>query len=51
MKGMSRTLLALIFTVLSLFLLMMTDRYDQARVSELGARFALHSLTSSDPRP
>jgi len=52
MKGISSTLLALIFAAFSLFSLMTANRTweespvplgeNQARVSDLGLRFALH---------
>ena len=54
MKGMSSTLLVLIFAVLSLFLLMLADRPSeespgrQASVSEAGLRFALHRSIQRD---
>ncbi len=58
MKGMSSTLLALIFAVLSLFLLMLADRpseespgrlwSDQASVSEAGLRLALRRSIQRD---
>ncbi len=58
MKGISRTLLALIFAVFSLLLLLLADRssenspgrlqFDQARLSEAGLRFALHRSIQRD---
>ena len=58
MKEMSSTLLALIFAVLSMFLLMLADRNsgespgrlrsDQASVSGAGLRFALHRSIQRD---